>query len=118
MKTIITMAVFGIAFTQTISAQFKQAALPYAYNAFENVVDAQTMELHYSKNAAGYVNNLNKAVAGTALEKERLENILANISGHSAAVRNNVGVITIMNFSGVFLPLKRTRSLRRSCQKQ
>lgn len=91
MKTIISMAVFGIAFTQTISAQFKQAALLYAYNAFENVVDAQTMELHYSKHAAGYVNNLNKAVAGTALEKERLENILANISEHSAAVRNNAG---------------------------
>lgn len=91
MKTIISMAVFGIAFTQTISAQFKQAALPYAYNAFENVVDAQTMELHYSKHAAGYVNNLNKAVAGTALEKERLGNILANVSEHSAAVRNNAG---------------------------
>jgi superoxide dismutase, Fe-Mn family len=50
-----------------------------------------TMEIHHSKHHAGYVNNLNKAIAGTPLEKMSLENILKNISEHPAAVRNNGG---------------------------
>jgi len=37
---------------------FEQDPLPYAYNALEPVIDAQTMELHYSKHAAGYAKNL------------------------------------------------------------
>lgn len=91
MKKVLTATIFAIAISQTVSAQFKQAPLPYAYNAFEKVLDAQTMEIHFSKHAAGYVNNLNKAIAGTALEKESLEKILSKISGQSAAVRNNAG---------------------------
>ncbi len=73
------------------SAQFKQTPLPYSYNALEGSVDAQTMEIHYSKHAAGYVANLNKAIAGTPLEKESLEKILSHISKESPAVRNNAG---------------------------
>ena len=49
------------------------------------------MEIHYTKHAAGYVSNLNKAIAGTALEKESLEKILSGISKQSSAVRNNAG---------------------------
>ena len=38
---------------QLVSAQFKkQAPLPYAYNALEGSIDAQTMEIHYSKHGA------------------------------------------------------------------
>ncbi len=77
--------------TQFVSAQFKQTPLPYAYNALEGNIDAQTMEIHYSKHAAGYVNNLNKAIAGTPLEKESLETILSHISKETPAVRNNAG---------------------------
>ncbi|WP_312769007.1 superoxide dismutase [Epilithonimonas sp.] len=73
------------------AAQFKQTALPYAYNALEGSVDAQTMEIHYTKHAAAYVANLNKAIAGTPLEKESLEKILSHISKESPAVRNNAG---------------------------
>lgn len=72
-------------------AQFKQTPLPYAYNAFEGSIDAQTMEIHYSKHAAAYTANLNKAIAGTASEKESIEKLLSKISGQSAAVRNNGG---------------------------
>ncbi len=49
------------------------------------------MEIHYSKHAAGYAANLNKAVAGTPLEKEDLKKILSHISKESPAVRNNAG---------------------------
>ncbi|MDV3898739.1 superoxide dismutase [Elizabethkingia anophelis] len=76
---------------QLVSAQFKQAPLPYAYNALEGSIDAQTMEIHYSKHGAAYVVNLNKAIAGTSLEKESLVKILSGISKQSPAIRNNAG---------------------------
>lgn len=74
-----------------LSAQFKQTPLPYAYNALEGAIDAQTMEIHYTKHAAGYVANLNKAIAGTPLEKESLTTILSHVSKESPTVRNNAG---------------------------
>lgn len=86
----ISAAAFLLA-AQFVTAQFKQTPLPYAYNALEGSIDAQTMEIHYTKHAAGYVTNLNKAVAGTPLEKESLEKILSHISKESSAVRNNAG---------------------------
>src|SRR5690606_16817284 len=61
---------------QASFAQFKQTPLPYAYTALEGTIDAQTMEIHYSKHAAAYTSNLNKAIAGTPAEKESLESIL------------------------------------------
>jgi len=72
-------------------AQFTQKALPYAYNALEPFVDAQTMEIHFTKHHAGYVKNLNAALAGTADEKLSLNEILAKVSTMSVTVRNNVG---------------------------
>lgn len=77
--------------SQATFAQFKQTALPYAFNALENSIDAQTMEIHYSKHAAAYTTNLNKAIAGTPAEKGTIEALLAKISKQSVAVRNNGG---------------------------
>lgn len=74
-----------------IFAQFSQTPLPYSYKAFKKNIDAKTMEIHYSKHAAGYTSNLNKAIAGTALEKQSIEKILSQISSTSPAVRNNAG---------------------------
>ena len=73
------------------TAQFKQTPLPYAYNALEGSIDAETMEIHYTKHAAGYANNLNKAVTGTSLEKESLTSILSHISKENTTIRNNAG---------------------------
>jgi len=73
-------------------AQFTQAPLPYAYDALEPFVDAQTMEIHYSKHHAGYVNNLNKALKDAGMEANTDMNaILGNISKYSTAIRNNAG---------------------------
>lgn len=46
----------------TEAFQFKQFALPYAYNALEPYIDAQTMEIHYSKHHATYLKNINETM--------------------------------------------------------
>lgn len=88
LKIAVLSAVFAAQFT---FAQFKQTPLPYEYDALEGSIDAQTMEIHYSKHAAAYVSNLNKAIAGTPQEKESLNQILSKVSKLSPAVRNNAG---------------------------
>lgn len=65
--------------------------LPYAYNALEPFIDAQTMEIHHSKHHQAYVTNLNKAVVGTPNEFTPLVDIVKNISKASVAIRNNGG---------------------------
>ena len=37
-------------------------ALPYGYDALEPHIDAQTMEIHYTKHHQTYINNLNAAI--------------------------------------------------------
>lgn len=75
----------------SVSAQFVQKPLPYAYDALEPYIDAKTMEIHYSKHHAGYVKNLNDALRGTAEEKMTLQQLFSKISLLPAAVRNNAG---------------------------
>lgn len=75
----------------SVSAQFTQKPLPYAYNALEPFIDAQTMEIHYSKHHAAYVKNLNAAVVGTEAEKMSITEIFANVSKFSTVIRNNAG---------------------------
>jgi Fe-Mn family superoxide dismutase len=65
--------------------------LPYAYDALEPYIDAQTMEIHYSKHHQAYFNNLVKAVAGTAMEGKAVEALFPEISKLPVAVRNNGG---------------------------
>lgn len=66
-------------------------ALPYAFDALEPHIDAQTMQIHHDKHHQAYVDNLNKAIAGTDAESKTLEELMANISAYPAAVRNNGG---------------------------
>lgn len=70
---------------------FQLPDLPYSFDALEPNIDARTMEIHHDKHHAGYTNNLNNAIAGTELEGKTIEQILANVSKHSTAVRNNGG---------------------------
>ena len=74
-----------------LAAPFKQEPLPYAFDALQPSIDKTTMEIHYGKHHAGYVTNLNNAVKGTKFENMALEEILKNIKGAPAAVRNNAG---------------------------
>src|SRR5262252_9521599 len=69
--------------------------LPYAYDALEPHIDARTMEIHYTKHHQAYVDNLNKAVKGTDLEKKTVEDLISDINAVPenirTAVRNNGG---------------------------
>ena len=69
---------------------FELPNLPYAHNALEPHVDTKTMEIHHGKHHAGYTNNLNAAIAGTALEGKSIEEVIAGM-GDNAAIRNNGG---------------------------
>lgn len=75
----------------TAEGKFTLPQLPYAYNALEPHVDAQTMEIHHSRHHKAYVDNLNKALADTDVSGLSLEDIIKNISKYSTAVRNNGG---------------------------
>ena len=70
---------------------FSLPPLPYAFDALEPHIDAQTMQIHHDKHHQAYVDNLNKALAGTADEGKILEELMANISSQPMAVRNNGG---------------------------
>lgn len=70
---------------------FNQQALPYSFDALEDVVDAKTMEIHYSKHAASYSKSLKEAIAAEAPQAKSVEEVLANISKYSSKMRNNAG---------------------------
>ncbi|TAE44349.1 MAG: superoxide dismutase, partial [Bacteroidetes bacterium] len=65
--------------------------LPYSSDSLEPNIDQQTMEIHHGKHHNAYVTNLNNAVAGTDMENKSLDDLLANVSQHPVAVRNNGG---------------------------
>jgi Fe-Mn family superoxide dismutase len=70
---------------------FTLPALPYAPGALEPHIDSQTMQIHHDKHHQAYVDNLNKAIAGTEHENKTLEELIAAAGKISPAVRNNGG---------------------------
>ena len=72
---------------------YEQQPLGYGYAALEPVIDAMTMEIHYSKHAAAYAKNLADAVKaeGVDVSKEKLSSLLGRISKFSPKMRNNGG---------------------------
>lgn len=55
---------------------FTLPALVYGYDAFEPYIDAQTMELHYTKHHQAYINQLNAVVEQHNLHKYTLEDLI------------------------------------------
>jgi superoxide dismutase, Fe-Mn family len=70
---------------------FTLAPLPYAHDALEPHIDTTTMQIHHGKHHQAYVDNLNKAIAGTPNENKSLEELVAQAGTISPAVRNNGG---------------------------
>ncbi len=64
--------------------------LPYAQNALEPVISAETIAFHYGKHLQTYVDNLNKLVTGTEFESTPLEEIVCKAQG---GIFNNAGQI-------------------------
>lgn len=56
-------------------------ALPYAQDALEPVISAETIDYHYGKHHQAYVTNLNNLVPGTEFENSSLEEIVMKSSG-------------------------------------
>lgn len=75
--------------TKAIDSVFPE--LPYAFNALEPYIDAQTMELHYTKHYKGYYNNFLAAIKNTPAAEMDLKDLFAGISKQNMAVRNNGG---------------------------
>lgn len=70
---------------------FELPALPYATDALEPHIDKMTMEIHHGKHHQAYVDNLNKALAGSEGENLKIEELMASVSKYPVAVRNNGG---------------------------
>jgi len=69
--------------------------LPYAETALEPVITANTIGYHYGKHHKGYVDNLNKLIAGTEYADLPLEKIITSSAGQPdrAAIFNNAAQI-------------------------
>ncbi|MBO2945298.1 superoxide dismutase [Paenibacillus sp. F411] len=75
---------------------FQLPSLPYANNALEPHIDAQTMEIHHDRHHNTYVTNLNAALENAPeLQEKSLEDLIANLDAVPenirTAVRNNGG---------------------------
>lgn len=74
---------------------FELPKLNYEYAALEPVIDAKTMEIHYTKHHNTYVTNLNKAIEGTEYADKSIEELVKGWAelpeDIQTAVRNNGG---------------------------
>ncbi len=71
-------------------ATFELIQLPYAPNALEPVISAETIGFHHGKHLQAYVNNLNGLLPGSGLEEASLEDIVKRSEG---GIFNNAGQI-------------------------
>jgi Fe-Mn family superoxide dismutase len=87
----ITAAVAGLPHIVHAAAPLALPSLPYADNALEPVISANTISFHYGKHHKAYVDNLNKLIAGTDLADMTLEKIVASVAGKAdkTAIFNN-----------------------------
>ena len=69
---------------------FELIQLPYAPNALETVISAETIGFHYGKHLQAYVNNLNGLLPGSGFEEVTLEDIVRKSEG---GIFNNAGQI-------------------------
>ncbi len=84
LKAILIIALFLSCNQQSPNSPDQKAAvfskLPYAENALEPVISANTISFHYGKHFKTYVDNCNNLVKGTALEKMTLDQIVISNS--------------------------------------
>lgn len=79
----------------TGSAPHSLPPLPYAENALDPVISANTLSFHYGKHHKAYVDNLNKLISGTELADSSLEEIIAATAGNAdkAGIYNNAAQV-------------------------
>ncbi len=70
---------------------FTLPQLPYAFDALEPHIDAQTMQIHHGKHHQAYVTNLNAALEkAPELQNQSIEQLLANVGSAPEAVRGAI----------------------------
>jgi Fe-Mn family superoxide dismutase len=71
---------------------FKLPDLPYAYDALQPYMSAETLQYHHDKHHQAYVDNGNKLIVGSGLEGKSIEEIcVAAFNGKNAGLVNNIG---------------------------
>jgi superoxide dismutase, Fe-Mn family len=97
-RTLLKLAAFSAVTSAAEAAEpaFTLPKLPYAYDALEPYIDAETMRIHHDKHHQAYVDNLNKAIAADpALSKLTVDELLRRLDTLPAnlrtAVRNQGG---------------------------
>jgi len=85
---------------------FTLPPLPFAENALDPVISANTLGFHYGKHHKAYVDNLNNLIKGTELEGQPLEAIVKATAGKAdkAGIFNNAA--QVWNHSFYWLCLK------------
>lgn len=61
--------------------KYTQPQLPYADNALEPAISAQTVQFHYGKHEKAYIDNLNRLIKGTEFGDMDLEEVIVHSSG-------------------------------------
>lgn len=61
--------------------KYTQPQLPYADNALEPAISAQTVQFHYGKHEKAYIDNLNRLIKGTEFDDMDLEEVIVHSSG-------------------------------------
>ena len=93
-RTLLEIAALGAAGAAAgvaADAPFTLPKLPYAFDALEPHIDAQTMQIHHDKHHQAYVDNLNKAIGGdAALSRLSVEELLRRMDTLPAALRTAV----------------------------
>lgn len=76
-----------------LEPSLEQQPLPYKFNALEPFIDARTMEIHYTKHAAGYSKNLTEAIISEYKKhgNPTINRILNEVTSYSLKMRNNAG---------------------------
>jgi Fe-Mn family superoxide dismutase len=70
---------------------FELPPLPYAYDALQPFMSAETLEFHHDKHHQAYVTNGNNLLKGTEFEGQSLEDIVKGSFGKNAGLFNNAG---------------------------
>jgi Fe-Mn family superoxide dismutase len=94
MKNLLLAGVFLFAGVSVFAQEWTVPELPYAYEALEPAIDAETMHIHHDKHHLAYVTNLNAAMkveANQKYAKLNIEQLCAAIDPKDMAVRNNGG---------------------------
>lgn len=93
--TVAWLAMGGFPRSAQAAAPLVLSPLPYVEDALEPVISANTVSFHYGRHHKGYVDNLNKLVAGTEYADLSLEKIVTSTAGRpeTAGIFNNAAQV-------------------------